>query len=186
VAELVVVTGGAYSGKTALVRALGARGCETLPEAAFEVIEELVREHGLEAQLAWREANQVEFQRRVTERQHAREAAARASAAPFVVCDRGVLDGQAYCEQAGVPWPDDLRALAAPARYAHVFVLETLHPFDARRETGRVDTPEASARTGRRLEELYRPRAAALTLVPRAALEERVALVLRALGRATG
>ena len=94
------------------------RGYEVLPEAAFEVIEELTRTMGVERQSAWRQANQVEFQRRITLRQHTREAEARRSASRLVFCDRGLLDGMAYCRLAGVEWPEDLRTLAATARYA--------------------------------------------------------------------
>jgi predicted ATPase len=184
VAELVIVTGGACSGKTSLVNELAARGFETTTEAAYEVIAELTRVHGLAEQARWRSANQVEFQREVTRRQHAREVTARRSAAPLVFCDRGVLDGQAYCEVAGVQWPDDLHALARPARYAHVFLLQTLSVFDPRPETGRIDSHDESVRVASLLEALYRPRTTALTRLPEQPIADRADLVLRALGLA--
>ena len=49
-ADLVIVTGGSFSGKTSLIRELAARGHEVLPESAFEVISELNRTHGIERQ----------------------------------------------------------------------------------------------------------------------------------------
>ena len=180
-AELVVLTGGAYSGKTALARELAARGCTVLPEAAYQVITELVDLYGVDEQARWREANQVEFQRRISERQHARETAARCWDARHVFCDRGLLDGLVYCRLNGVEWPADLHELAAPARYAHVFVLATLAGFDPRRETGRVDAPEDSLRAADLLEQVYRPRAAAVTRVPQLPVAARAELVLSAL-----
>jgi predicted ATPase len=181
-ADLIIVTGGSYSGKTSLIRELAARGCEVLPESAFEVISELNRIHGIERQMAWRQTNLTAFQRRVTERQHAREAVARRSAARFVFCDRGLLDGMAYCRLAGAEWPDDLHALAAPARYAHAFVLATLGTFDPRYDTGRIHTRDDSIRVASLLADIYRAQAEAVTHVPDTPLAERADLVLRTLG----
>ena len=75
-AELIVITGAAFAGKTAVIRELAARGYPTIHEAAIEVIEELVTELGVEEQIAWRQRNQQEFQRRLSLRQHGREAEA--------------------------------------------------------------------------------------------------------------
>ncbi|MHC5115054.1 MAG: AAA family ATPase [Planctomycetota bacterium] len=181
-AELIVVTGGSYCGKTAVIDAIAERGHEIIHEAAYEVIAELTEEHGVELQARWRRENQVAFQREVTLRQHRREVAARVSDAPFVFCDRGLLDGIAYCRLDGVEWPEDLEALVTEARYAHVFLLETLSSFDLRLQTGRYHTLDDSHRVAEMLHELYAPRAAAVTHVPERPVPERVAFVLRTLG----
>ncbi|MHC4990531.1 MAG: AAA family ATPase [Planctomycetota bacterium] len=181
-ADLIVITGGSHAGKTSLVAELASRGYDVLPEAAIEVIEELTSVHGVEAQARWRQSNQLEFQRRITTRQHAREHAARESSAPVIFCDRGLLDGEAYCRLAGVDWPDELRTLAEDARYAHVFLLATLESFDPRLETGRVHSHEDSLRIEAILETIYLPRAVELTRVPRVPVTDRADLVLRQLG----
>ena len=58
-------------------------------------------------------------------------------------------------------------------------VLATLTAFDARPETGRVDSHDDSVRVASILEEVYRPRTAALTHVPEMPVEERVEMMLR-------
>jgi len=177
-----VVTGGSYSGKTAVIEALAGRGHEVIHEAAYEVIAELTEQHGVDEQARWRREHQVDFQREVSIRQHRREAEARRSDAPVVFCDRGLLDGVAYCRLDGVPWPDDLESIAAEARYAHVFLLETLTAFDPRLETGRIHTRDDSYRVAEMLREVYRPRAGGLTDVPQRSIAERVEFVLGILG----
>lgn len=181
-AELIIVTGGSCSGKTSLIAALRGRGHDVLGESAYEVIEELIDELGVAGQMAWRRKQQVEFQRRITRRQHEREQAARRSSAPYVFCDRGLLDGKAYCRLAGVPWPDDLETLAASARYAHVFVLDTLHGFDPRPETGRFGSRDDSKRVGCDLEAIYRAHADRITRLPERPIDERAEALLRGLG----
>ncbi|MCP3902918.1 MAG: ATP-binding protein [Planctomycetes bacterium] len=184
-AELIVVTGGSYSGKTSVVEMLADLGHEVIPEAAYEVIAELTEAHGVAEQARWRRANTVEFQRRITVRQHGREVEARRSASPFVFSDRGVPDGLAYCRLEGVAFPEDLDALVASARYAHVFVLETLSSFDERLGTGRIHTRADSYRVAEILDEIYRGCSGVVTRVPEAPVAERVDLVLRTLGLST-
>lgn len=181
-AELIVVTGGSYSGKTSLVEELAARGHEVLPESAYEVIDELVKSHGLDEQAAWRRSNQLEFQRRITRRQHERETTARSRASRFVFCDRGALDGMAYCRLAGIDWPEDLSRLVGAARYAHVFVLATLSTFDPRPATGRTHSHEHSIRISSLLEEIYCSAAELVTHLPESSVADRTDAVIRAIG----
>lgn len=162
-AALVVITGGAGAGKSTLVHAIASHGHPVVREAAIEVIEDLVRELGHEAQRAWRREHQVAFQRRVAEVQTRREAEARAMDGRFVVCDRGLPDGRAYCERAGNAWPDDLLEAHASVRYAHAFVLDTPVDFDPRRESGRDDDLAGSVAIGHDLERLYRSHADGVT-----------------------
>ncbi|MFG0285040.1 MAG: AAA family ATPase [Phycisphaerales bacterium JB039] len=182
-AELIIITGGTCSGKTSVVTELARRGLRTLPEAAMEVITELTAQHGLAAQGDWRRANPQEFQRRITLRQHARETEARQAPAGRIFCDRGALDGRAYCWLAGVDWPDDLRELVAPVRYDHVFVCATLTTFDPRPHSGRLDSREDSLLVGQYLQEIYAPRAQRLTLIPEAPVAARADAILAALNQ---
>jgi predicted ATPase len=180
VAELIVVTGGSYAGKTAVIDALAERGHAVTAESAIEIIEELNDELGVEGQIAWRRSHQADFQRRVSERQFERERRARALDVPHVFCDRGLLDGLAYCRMAGIDWPPALHAHAATTRYAHVFVLETLANFDPRAGTGRIDSREDSVRVAALLAELYEPRSDAVTVIPERPVAARVDVMLAA------
>ena len=177
--------GSRVCGETALIEALAALGHQVLPEAAFEVIGELVAARGIEEQARWRAANQVQFQRMITQRQYGREVAARTSDAPLVFCDRGALDGKAYCQLTGVPWPSDLDQLTAPARYAHVLLLETLPHFDPRTPTGRVDDCDDSIRVSGLLELIYRPRTESLARLPVGPLQDRLQRALQVVGGST-
>jgi predicted ATPase len=139
----VVLTGGDHSGKTTLLEALRAEGYAVVGEAALGVIEELNRELGIDAQRSWRDAHWARFQARVARRQHELERAARDSGARALVLDRGLPDGIAFCRLAGVAVPDELRE-GLERRYDHVLLLDTVTPFAARPETGRIGGLERS------------------------------------------
>lgn len=177
-AELVVITGGSYAGKTTVIRALADRGHAVIPEAAFEVIEQLTQEMGLAAQATWRRNNVVAFQRRIAQLQLERERIARASSEPFVFCDRGVFDGLAYCHIAGETWPDELHEHAASVHYAHAFVLDTLSNFDDRQDSGRIHSRDDSVEVSNLLVDLYSTRADAVTRVPEMPITKRVEMIL--------
>ncbi len=138
-----VLTGGDHAGKTTLLEALRAEGYAVVREAALEVIEELNRELGVDAQRSWRDANWTRFQARVARRQHELERAARDSGARTLVLDRGLPDGIAFCRLAGVALPDELRE-GLERRYDHVLLLDTVTPFATRPETGRIGGLERS------------------------------------------
>jgi predicted ATPase len=178
--QRVVITGGPGSGKTTLVEAVGARGFATVPEAAIEVIAELNAELGLEEQKAWRRAHVDEFQRLVLERQLAQEAEARDGTAVFL--DRGVVDGLGYCRHFGTEPPPELLAASAEDRYDRVFLLDTLPEVIVRGDTGRTSDRAASLAIAERIAEVYRERGLEPVRVPVASVEERVGLVLGALG----
>ena len=116
---------------------------------------------------------------------HDRELIARARTdLRYLFCDRGLLDGLAYCRIGGHDWPDDLHELTEHASYTHVFVLETLDAFQPRRESGRVDSRDGSIRAARLLEEIYRPRAGGITRVPELPVEVRALWVMPLSSRA--
>ena len=132
-----VLTGGDHAGKTTLLEALRAEGYAVVHEAALEVIEELNHELGVDAQRSWRNAHWTRFQARVAQRQRELERAARDSGARALVLDRGLPDGIAFCRLAGVSLPDELLE-GLERRYDHVLLLDTVMPFAARPETGRI------------------------------------------------
>jgi len=126
--KVVVLTGGAGAGKTALAGSLGERGCKVVPQAASAVIEAVSRLVGPEEQAVWREAFAPAFGYLV-----GRVALSGASLAPAdadgvtEVCDSSLLDGIAYALRTASPLPAYLgveEIAAAAARITHVFVLE--------------------------------------------------------------
>jgi predicted ATPase len=149
----VVITGGPYSGKTALVRAMAERGYATVPEAAIEVIEDLTAEMGLAGQAAWRSENRVEFQERIITRQLELEADA-APAGP-IFQDRSRLDGLAYCRVFASQVPVALQAACKQLPYDRVILLETIGRFKGRTESGRTSDYKRSLAIRDALREVY-------------------------------
>jgi len=181
----IVLTGGPCSGKTTLVEHLRAAGCATAPEAAIQVIGELTAELGLEGQRAWRNTHWAAFQERVARLQIECERAAQCGGADLLVCDRGLLDGIAYCRYRGVEPPPVLLDLVRSARYDQVFVLDTLKDFDARLETGRCDDRGDSLRVGALIRSVYREHGYTPVRVPELAVETRAARILRRMAKGT-
>ncbi|MEX1024371.1 MAG: ATP-binding protein [Planctomycetota bacterium] len=173
----IAVTGGPGSGKTTLVAALAARGFRTVPEAAIEVIRELVAEHGNEGQREWRRKHGARFQARILARQTAAEEALGAEAGP-VFLDRGRHDGLAYCRYRKDVPPDELLPALEGWRYDAVFLLATLTEFADRRATGRTSTRADSIGLGGTLAAVYAEFGMRPFVVPEASVEERVAIVL--------
>ncbi len=181
VGERVVITGGTFSGKTTLVRALSERGFRTVPEAAIQVIEELIPLMGVEEQVRWRQANPIEFQMRVLQRQIELEAAVGPGEFP-VFFDRGRPDGVAYMRLGGHALPAALQSALDDLPYGRVFLLETLAEFDQRSDSGRTSDRERSLRTRDHLRDVYNESGYEPVLLPEMALAKRVATVLSHLG----
>lgn len=177
----IVITGGAYSGKSTLVEHLSREGFAVAPEAALRVIETLNAELGLAAAQAWRRANPAAFQARIASLQLAAEAEAERSGARIVVCDRGLHDGIAYCRHWGIDLPPELVRAVRGRRYDAVFVLETLGSFDARAETGRVDDHAESLRIRTLVDEVYREYDHAPRAVPEMSIAARLRHILDAI-----
>jgi predicted ATPase len=175
----IVLTGGPCSGKTTVLEHLRASGCATAPEAAIQVIRDLTAELGLDGQRAWRDTHWVAFQERVARLQIEHESAAERGGAEILVCDRGLLDGLAYCRHRGVEPPTLLLDLVRGARYDQVFVLDTLKDFDARLETGRVDDRDDSLRVGALIRAVYTEHGYRPVRVPELSVETRAARILK-------
>lgn len=174
--QSVVLTGGDHAGKTTLLEALRAEGYAVVREAALEVIEELSRELGVDAQRSWRHANWTRFQARVARRQHELERAARDSGGRGLVLDRGLPDGIAFCRLAGVALPDELRG-GLERRYDHVLLLDTVTPFAERPETGRIGGLERSRALRDLLRSVYEELGYAPELLALLPVADRMALV---------
>jgi predicted ATPase len=140
--QVYVITGGTFAGKTTTTEALGKLGHKTLPEAAMQVISDLIEKHGYENSLKWRAKNKALVQQLIGEAQYAQERSIYLSdkkVGPYFL-DRGLLDAVAYCRILHVEPTDKLKKLArlAAAHYTTAFVLETLPKFDERDGSGRV------------------------------------------------
>jgi predicted ATPase len=112
----VVVTGGPCAGKTEIWRLLG----ERFPEAVR--VQEAASELILAGETPDR-LGQDEFQRRVYQRQISLEKDAQKRGF-FLICDRGVVDGLAYCP--GILQRLGVSLDAAMARYALVLQLAVI------------------------------------------------------------
>lgn len=131
----VVVTGGPCSGKSALCRLLAGRFPEAVlvPEAATEVILSGQTPDGL---------GQEAFQRKVYERQIVLERDALRRGA-FLICDRGLPDGLAYCpgilQRLGVSLEEALRRYALVLHLAVIPDPETYRRHCAENPARRED-----------------------------------------------
>src|SRR5262249_9748282 len=130
----VVLTGGPYAGKSTVIEELRRRGFATLPQAALPGLGELNARLGREEQTRWRRARPAEFQSAIAEKQAHLEALAEPGPGGYVFCDRGLLDGLAYCRRWGIAVPDRLQELVEQRRYAAIGVLDTLSGFQSRGE----------------------------------------------------
>lgn len=172
--RLIVLSGGACSGKTTVTRALHAGGHHTVPECAIDVIRELAREHGGRGHVAWRDANFQEFEILIARKQIEREAGLPDTGLIFL--DRGVQDTIGYCRQRGVA-EEPLHELATSS-YDMVFLLETIPEFEIRSSTGRTCSFEESVEVGRLIGQVYTEYGYSPIPVPVMPVEERAAFIL--------
>jgi predicted ATPase len=181
--HVVVLTGGPGAGKTTLLRELARVGHAVVPEAAIDVIAELIAEQGaIEAVRSWRQSHPVDFQLRIANRQVALEALGRSLATPLLFCDRGLIDGVAYLERLGIEAPVVLQQQIELARYDTVFLLETLSTATARPETGRISSREESRILSERLAAAYQRYGHTVRWLPELPVAERLARVHAELG----
>ena len=137
----VVITGPPWSGKTTVINTGAKMGFRVVPEAAMQIISEMNREFGVEAQIEWRARNRAKFQELVAERQVQLEDSICESNKEIVFLDRGLPDGAAYCRLFSLPIPPLIDQIA-PRRYTNVFSLSLLPDFENRSEMGRMGTKE--------------------------------------------
>lgn len=180
-----MITGGPGSGKTTLVNALGKHGYATVPEAAIEVIRDLIARFGNDGQKAWRQDHGQEFQEMILEMQIRHELSL-GEELGLVFLDRGRHDGLAYCRFRGDEPPHGLLDSLEDWPYDHVFLLETLENFERREHTGRTSTRAESIEIAKVIDRTYRDYGMEPVFVPELSVEERAAFVLEVLGEPLG
>ncbi|HRY48695.1 MAG TPA: ATP-binding protein [Candidatus Paceibacterota bacterium] len=177
----VVLTGGAFSGKTTMIRHFARAGFHTVPEAALAVIERLNRALGVEQQRDWRNAHLLEFQRMIVALQLEREQAVPGDVRGPVFFDRGLMDGLGYLGEAGIAPPAELVEACKKARYDRVFLLQTLSGFNPRSESGRPDTLEYSYAIATAVRRAYLEHGHEVIEVPEMPVDQRAAHILERL-----
>jgi predicted ATPase len=173
----VVLTGGAYSGKTTLIQHFARQGFHTVPEAALAVIQCLNRRMGVVEQRVWRNAHLLEFQRMIVDLQLQRENMLPGNAQGPVFFDRGLIDGLGYLRQAGIVPPSDFVQACQNVRYDRVFLLQTLSRFEARSESGRPDTHEYSLEIAAVVRQAYLEHGYTVIEVPEMPISQRAAYI---------
>ena len=162
-----VITGGPCVGKSTTLGVLESRGFSVVPEAARDVIaRESKREGGI---LPWTDF--CGFQQLVLVLQLEREKDAPAGA----FCDRGVLDGRAYCRINGVALPRELAEVEHG--YARVFLLSPLERFVSDAERYEKD-PALARRLHDELASVYYEAGYDLVQVPLLSPDERASFIL--------
>lgn len=130
--EKIVITGSPGTGKTALIKALNARGFTCLPEVSREITLE-ARAQGIE-QLFLEDA--LLFSRKLLDRRTEQFHEADRASGMQVFLDRGIPDVPAYMEFAGASYPDSFREACEKHRYHRVFLLppwEEIYTSDSER-----------------------------------------------------
>ena len=174
----IVLTGAPGSGKTTLIESLGELGEQTVPEAAIDVIQALVKEMGLSEQDEWRRGDPLGFQQRIYRHQTELEAVLDPSRRSFL--DRGTLDGLAYLEMFNTHAPESFKVELAAHHYDHIFFIEPLNldDLDLRQESGRNDSVEEAAKLVELLQAVYRNNGYTIHRIPPLPVAERVQYVL--------
>lgn len=184
----IVITGGAYSGKTTMLNKLAEKlNLTAVPEAAIEVIEDLRNRMGNEEQKRWRKEYPALFQKLVAEKQFYNENTEAVIATKgIVLLDRSMLDGFAYCKFYNVHSPGELEYLSGNCEYNIVFILETISPFENRAESGRTSNEEDSRRQSKILYEIYEEYNYKPIWIPMMPLNDRIELMSNLIRKHTG
>lgn len=174
----IVLTGAPGSGKTTLIDALRDLGEQTVPEAAIDVIQALVRELGLAEQDEWRRGDPLGFQQRIYRHQTELEAVLDPSRRSFL--DRGTLDGLAYLTMFNTQAPESFKVELAAHHYDHIFFIEplVLDELDLRQASGRNDSEEEAAKLVELLQAVYRDNGYRIHRIPPLPIAERIQFVL--------
>ena len=166
-----VITGGACVGKTTLCDELARLGYPVVPEAARAVIKEQLP-NGI---LPW--TDNSEFQELILDRIYKNEQQYKGV---HIFCDRGILDGIAYCIESSTPIPPRLAQIACAQRtsprYDKIFLLDAVSEYTIDNE--RVETKEFNIRVHETLGNIYCAAGYNVIRVPAQPLAERVQFIL--------
>ena len=172
----IVITGGAYSGKTSLINELSKQGFNVFHESSFEYITELNNNMGVEQQKKWRFENFDKFIVEVGKRQILMEKNILSLEKP-VFFDRGIYDCIAYCKVVGITPPEKLIEMAKGVKYDFIFLCDTLSDFDIRENTGRISDRNRSIKAKDLIEKTYKEYGFKVVHVKEMVLEKRVEFI---------
>lgn len=178
--RFVVVTGGPGSGKTSLISALVATGLRAMPEAGRAIIQDQVAIGG--AALPWADRATFAELMLAWDMRSYREAQALDEA---VVFDRGIPDVIGYLELCGLPVPAPTRKAAELCRYRRQVFIAPPWPAIYAGDAERKQSLEEAQATHAVMMRVYGELGYERVSLPRVPVAERVAFVLRALGRST-
>ena len=174
----IVLTGGACSGKTALINHFRNCGYVVVDEAAIQVIESLHQLLGYQAQKDWRDNYTPAFQDLIWKKIIQLELAAD-KGAEYIFFDRGIFDGLAYLPELTEKEKQAFQAsYARHAHYTAAYVLQTLPDFQRRKETGRTTGYDESCATGEELYRIYQAQKIYTARVPVMELQQRANWIL--------
>ncbi len=169
----IVITGGTYAGKTAVINALGSQGYITVPEASLQIISELKQTYGTE-QPRWMMSHYQQFQIMNARRQLELEQNVHGD---LIYYDRGLFDYFAFCILRGYSVPNEIIAMENKVYYDIAFVLATLSDFDMRLDSGRTVDKETSLRFNGIVRNIYDTKVKCVIDIPKLPLEERLSLI---------
>lgn len=165
------ISGGPSSGKTTLLRALGAKGFAIEFEAAEELIKEGIA-RGLTSEQV--KADRIAFSTKVGEMDCA--AMLKHDPQATVFFDTSLVEDIVYAEFYDSVWPAEATALLETMRFKKIFLLEPLSSYE---ENGiRTETAAQSALLRNLMLEKYRSFGYEPISVPNVSVEERVTFIL--------
>lgn len=173
-----VITGGPHAGKSTILRKLQKQGHPCVEEAALLVIERLNDTIGIDAQIRWRDDNQLDFQQLVSTTQIKNELQLNTSNHKVCFLDRGLHDGLAYMNFHNKTPPEAYLTQLENTSYETIFLMDLVTPYDERGETGRTLNQQAAEKISNALHQVYTNYGYNVIKVPMLALDERVAFVL--------
>jgi len=173
-----VITGGPGSGKTTLIQALAARGYPTMPEAGRAIIRQQQAIEG--PALPWVEPAAYAEQMLDWELRSFQEATSHSGPVFF---DRGIPDVIGYLRLKGLPVPDHLMRAAQLCRYDEPVFLMPFWPEIYRTDTERRQDMAEAETTARTMARIYAELGYKAVTLPRTTVEDRVFLLLAAVGR---
>lgn len=191
--ETIVITGGPCSGKTSAMKVLRARLASENISAIFvdEAGTDLIMAGVSPATLGTMLPFQIRVAQLQLEREAAAQAEAHATAASFVICDRGIADGAAYLSESDYQALLETIGLSTQEifnRYDAVFCLEStakdaesLGAYTTHNNAARRETPEEAAQLDTRTRAAWEAHPQFRFIPNATSFEEKVAPLVSAL-----